>query len=189
MVPRMVWVSRHAGRQSLFRPHCSGCDLAHDVSADPVPGRPRRQLAVRALDRFKRPTVSFRPSLRRSLAEFNYMCVVGFTKESDLRARFIVWSSLAVSSRAAAAVHALSVGVFSKLSPAATLWSDRLGISATYSRGRARGRRDLPCSQRGPAQPKIAAARRQVGGKNSIFHPSLGPTIPLASFVPLLNHF
>ena len=97
--------------------------------------------------------------------------MVGFTKESDLRARFIVWSSPSVSSRAAAAVHALSVGVFSKLSPAATLWSDRLGISATYSRGRARGRRDLPCSQRGPAQPHLAAARRQVGGKNSIFHP------------------
>ena len=112
MVSRMVWVSRHSGRQSLFRPHCSGCDLAHDVSADPVPGRPRRQLAVRALDRFKRPTVGFRPSLRRSLAEFNYICVVGFTKESDLRARFIVWSSPSVSSRAAAAVHALSVGVF-----------------------------------------------------------------------------
>ena len=33
MVPRMVWVSRHSGKQSLFRPHCSGCDLAHDVSA------------------------------------------------------------------------------------------------------------------------------------------------------------
>ena len=86
MMSRMVWVSRHSGRQSLFRPHCSGCDLAHDVSADPVPGRPRRQLAVRALDRFKRPTVGFRPSLRRSLAEFNYICVVGFTKESDPRA-------------------------------------------------------------------------------------------------------
>ena len=139
---------------------------------------PVRCLGVRAVSwrsarsiRFKRPTVSFRPSLRGSLAEVNYVCVVGFTKESDLRARFIVWSSPSVSSRAAAAVHALSVGVFSKLSPAATLWSDRLGISATYSRGRARGRRDLPCSQRGPAQPKIAAARRQVGGKNSIFHP------------------
>ena len=178
MVPRMVRLAGFAGKRSSFRPHCSGCDLAHDVSAGPVPGRPRRQLAVRALDRFKRPTVSFRPSLRRSLAEFNYICVVGFTKESDLRARFIVWSSLAVSSRAAAAVHALSVGVFSKLSPAATLWSDRLGISATCSRGRARGRRDLPCSERGPAQPKIAAARRQVGGKNSIFHPSFRHNFP-----------
>ena len=27
MVPRMVWVSRHSGRQSLFRRHLSGCVL------------------------------------------------------------------------------------------------------------------------------------------------------------------
>ena len=27
MVPRMVWVSRHSGKQSLFRHHRSGCVL------------------------------------------------------------------------------------------------------------------------------------------------------------------
>ena len=58
------------------------------------------------------------------------------------------------SQSSAIAVHGLAVGVFSKLSPAATLWSDRLGISATCSRGWARGRRDLPCSERDPARPK-----------------------------------
>ena len=73
-----------------------------------------------------------------------------------------------------ALVHDLAVGVFSRLPPVAPLWSDRLGISATCSRGRARGRRDLPCSERGPVRPKVAAARRQAGGKNSIFGPSDG---------------
>ena len=50
MVPRMVRLAGFAGKRSSFRPHCSGCGLAHDVSAGPVPGRPRRQLAVGALD-------------------------------------------------------------------------------------------------------------------------------------------
>ena len=27
MVPRMIWVSRHSGKQSLFRHHRSGCVL------------------------------------------------------------------------------------------------------------------------------------------------------------------
>ena len=62
MVPRMVWVSRHSGKQSLFRHRRSGfcwqrsrslasTDLVHDASAPPlhhlvVPGR---QLTVGAL--------------------------------------------------------------------------------------------------------------------------------------------
>ena len=88
-----------------------------------------------------------------------------------------------------ALVHNMAVGVFSRLPPAAPLWSDRLGISATCSRGRARGRRDLPCSQRDPTRSESRSPCGRAGGKNSIFGPHIHTDITtysgLASFLAL----
>ena len=70
-----------------------------------------------------------------------------------------------------ALVHDLAVGVFSRLPPAAPLWSDRLGISATCSRGRARGRRDLPCSQRDPTRSEPDHRAAELGAKTPFSAP------------------